>query len=412
MWWWFSRSKVSEPEAQIDESSASKTDSSHPASAHLLDLQQTVGNQAVQRMIADPPAGGTGSSVTHTSHAGGERLPQDIRELMEARFGEDFGDVRVHADEEAATSTVELGAKAYTVGRDIYFGQGMYAPTGPEGQRLIAHELTHVVQQDRASGCPASEHELSEPTDTAEREAEAVAETMEKGGRMPTIVSEGKGIQRDVGWAQRGPLPDPYNELLLLNSFAKKFLDAAKLIHQNPAAMKLVNEAEAAGVQFGGYSEDSPGKTLGRAYTVGNTVYVPRSRTDPILAMKSFLFELNNALRAPNFAAFTEEATKGSKGSLSAKQYAYKITEQEVEGMLRLGEIWFETKKTMPKSPKTDVYDAPFYLPDYEAVRSGKKTKDELVKEVLKRVYDTGTLKGKTVEQNYMEQYEMLSGGK
>src|SRR4029078_2952866 len=117
-----------------------------------------------------------------------------------------------------------------------------------------------------------------------------------------------------------------------------------KLMKKNQAGMKLVNEAEAAGIEFGGYSEDGSGPTLGRAYTSGKSVYVPKTRTDPIIAMSDFLFELNNALRAPKFAELNKEAAKGSKGSLTAKQFAYKNVEQEVEGMLRLGEIWFETK--------------------------------------------------------------------
>lgn len=318
--------------------------------------------------------GETANEIDNIRFNGGSLLDTNTREFMESRFGYNFSKVRIHADRMTARSAENVSALAYTIGNDIVFGIGQYQPNTLEGRRLLAHELTHVVQQDT----------------------------------MTSTMS----IQRDVGWAGRGPLPDPYGELLLLNAFAKKFLDAAKLIHQNPVAMKLVNEAETAGVQFGGYAEDGPGKTLGRAYTSGTTVYVPKTRTDPVMAMKSFLFELNNALRAPKFAELTKEATKGSKGALSASQYAYKMAEQEVEGMLRLGAIWFETRKTAPKDPKTDVYNAPFYLPDYESVKNGKKTKDDLVKEVLKRVYDTGTLKGKTVEQYYTEYYEKISGGK
>lgn len=412
MRWWFFRSKAAAPETKTAEPSSQEAVPPHSAAARLLDLQQSVGNQAVQRMITESSLETEETVQSHTAHTGGEALPQDVRENMEARFGEDFRDVRVHADDAAATTTTALDAGAYTIGRDVYFARGMYAPQDPEGQRLIAHELTHVVQQKRAGGVPALQNEVSEPIDSSEREAEAVAQRIERNEPIPTVVSPGEGLQRDVGWARRGPLADPYGEILLLNSFAAKFLEAAKLIYKNPAAMKLVDEAEVAGVQFGGYAEDGPAKAIGRAYTVGNTVYVPKTRTDPFMAMRSFLFELNNGIRAPKFAELTNEATKGIKGTLTAKQYAYQMLEQEVEGMLRLGEIWLETKKTMPKGPKTDVYDVQFYLSDYEAVRGGKKTKDDLVKEVMKRVYDNGTLKGKTHEQYYMEYYEQLSGAK
>ncbi|HKD09618.1 MAG TPA: DUF4157 domain-containing protein [Bryobacteraceae bacterium] len=76
-------------------------------------------------------------------------LPIDrgVRELMEPRFGYDFSGVRVHADDAARKSTREMRAKAYTVRSEIVFDPEYYAPATPEGQRLIAHELTHVVQQ-------------------------------------------------------------------------------------------------------------------------------------------------------------------------------------------------------------------------------------------------------------------------
>jgi hypothetical protein len=67
---------------------------------------------------------------------------------MEPRFGHDFSKVRIHADAQAAESARAVSAKAYTVGQHIVFGQGRYAPQSSEGQRLIAHELTHVVQQN------------------------------------------------------------------------------------------------------------------------------------------------------------------------------------------------------------------------------------------------------------------------
>jgi Domain of unknown function (DUF4157) len=411
MSWWFSRSKSEEAEADIDAPPSPEATPGHTVEDRLLTLQRSAGNKSVQRMVAKTSSETADTSLPVPTRSGGEALPEGTRELMESRFGESFDDVRIHADEEAAASAVALGANAYTTERDIYFGRGKYAPKSPEGERLLAHELTHVIQQEGTVGRPAFSDELSNRTDVAEREAEAVDDAMRRGERIPKIVSIGTGIQRDVGWAQRGPLPDPYGTLLLLNAFAAKFLEAAKLIYKNPAAMNLVNEAEAAGIQFGGYAEDGPAKDAW-AYTIGNTVYVPKARTDAVVAMSDFLFELNNALRAPKFAAIDTEATKGSKGSLSAKDYAYKTVELEVEGMLRLGEIWFEMKKGGPKGGEWDKYDADFFLSEYKAFKDGKKTKDDMIKNVLKRVYSSGKDKGKSVEQFYMEEYKSLSGGK
>jgi hypothetical protein len=69
---------------------------------------------------------------------------------MANRFGADFSDVRVHAAARAADSAAELNASAYTVGRDVVFGAGRYDPAGDHGRRLLAHELTHTLQQGAA----------------------------------------------------------------------------------------------------------------------------------------------------------------------------------------------------------------------------------------------------------------------
>src|SRR5262249_2574029 len=78
----------------------------------------------------------------------GQPLDPATRAFMEPRFGYDFSGVRVHTDARAAESARAVSALAYTVGRDVVFGAGQYAPETHEGQRLMAHELTHVVQQD------------------------------------------------------------------------------------------------------------------------------------------------------------------------------------------------------------------------------------------------------------------------
>ena len=74
-------------------------------------------------------------------------MPEFIRAFFEPRFGYDFSKVRIHADNRAVETAQALNARAFIVGRDIVFGAGEYAPKTPQGKRLIAHELTHVVQQ-------------------------------------------------------------------------------------------------------------------------------------------------------------------------------------------------------------------------------------------------------------------------
>jgi hypothetical protein len=109
---------------------------------------------------------------------GGSPLPAGVRAFMEPRFGADFGRVRVHADAEAARMNRELNARAFTRGRDIYFGAG----SSPGNDALTAHELTHVVQQSggplaggepRAPGGPAALQRVVELRPPGAREASA-----------------------------------------------------------------------------------------------------------------------------------------------------------------------------------------------------------------------------------------------
>jgi hypothetical protein len=81
------------------------------------------------------------------SRGGGSPLPSEVRAYMEPRFEADFGSVRVHTGDEASQLNRALSAQAFTHGQDIYLGEGKYAPGSDAGKRLLAHELTHVVQQ-------------------------------------------------------------------------------------------------------------------------------------------------------------------------------------------------------------------------------------------------------------------------
>ena len=77
----------------------------------------------------------------------GQAMDVNTRSFMEPRFGMDFSGVRIHADKQAAQMSQGINARAFTVGSDIYFNQGAYTPGTTDGKKLLAHELTHVVQQ-------------------------------------------------------------------------------------------------------------------------------------------------------------------------------------------------------------------------------------------------------------------------
>lgn len=105
-----------------------------------------------------------------TSKGGGKPLTEDARAYMEPRFGADFSGVRVHADSEAAGMNRALNAQAFTHGRDVYMGEGKYNPDSDAGKRLLAHELTHVVQQ----GGARAEAQLQPTFGWSQRDAGAV----------------------------------------------------------------------------------------------------------------------------------------------------------------------------------------------------------------------------------------------
>lgn len=107
--------------------------------------------EPVQAKAASRPAPSISPKVATNIHAmkgGGQPLPEATRAAFEPRFGYDFSHVRVHTDTPATESAAAIKARAFTVGSDIAFGAGEYAPESAAGQKLLAHELTHVVQQD------------------------------------------------------------------------------------------------------------------------------------------------------------------------------------------------------------------------------------------------------------------------
>jgi len=86
-----------------------------------------------------------------STRGGGDALPETERTFFESRFGQSFGDVRIHTGSEAAGMNAQLGARAFTHQHDVYFGAGEFRQGSDEGRHLLAHELTHVVQQTRGN---------------------------------------------------------------------------------------------------------------------------------------------------------------------------------------------------------------------------------------------------------------------
>jgi hypothetical protein len=113
-------------------------------------LGEQGGETSVQRqaMTGDTPeVSPEVESHINGSRGGGQPLPDGVRGSMESKFGQDFGGVRVHTGAGSAGAARSLNAQAFTTGQDIHFGAGQYRPGTPAGDKLLAHELTHTVQQ-------------------------------------------------------------------------------------------------------------------------------------------------------------------------------------------------------------------------------------------------------------------------
>lgn len=172
----------------------------------------------MQRVAVTAPLVNNVPPIVHdVLNSPGQPLDARIRAFMEPRFGYDFSSVRVHTDTKAAESAQAVNALAYTVGRDVVFGEGQYEPGAREGRRLLVHELTHVVQQgDRSS--IQGKLALGAADDHFEREAENISERVMQGGIIgkPSQAMEAL-LQRtpDVGFIvhdlsrDKGKLDDP-----------------------------------------------------------------------------------------------------------------------------------------------------------------------------------------------------------
>jgi len=214
----------------------------------LPDRKSTV----VQRCSCGEPGGGTGQCdeckekgalrrvesassssdtappiVTEVLGSPGRPLDPSTRDFMEPRMGHDFSQVRVHTDARAAESARAVSALAYTVGHHVVFGHGAYNPRTSAGQRLLAHELTHVVQQGQTSTRGVARTTQSSP-ETFPKECRAgtcqVSDVLQRAGdpaaipvgfACPTDLTAGKPAGTDLLFPSDGAAITPTHTALL-----------------------------------------------------------------------------------------------------------------------------------------------------------------------------------------------------
>jgi hypothetical protein len=139
--------------------------------------RQTQAEKLIQRKTTGDAQVQTAPPIAHeVLRSSGQPLDVATRAFMERRFGHDFSRVRVHLDSQAAASARDVNALAYTVGRDIVFAHGQFAPHTASGQRLLAHELAHTLQQGvAAEQVTMGDFRVGQQNDPFEHEAERVS---------------------------------------------------------------------------------------------------------------------------------------------------------------------------------------------------------------------------------------------
>ena len=192
-------SKPSKPEStdQFENEPVGESRDKHA----LTQLQRQIGNRAVQRLLAQRAGDGAfeldeaTQARINRERGGGQPLDDAAQTNMSETLGQDLSAVRVHTSPEADALNRDLGAKAFTTGRDIFFSEGAYEPHSTGGQELLAHELTHVAQQSSGAVGGGSGMTVNAPGDVYEQEADAVAKTVVSRAKR---AASGTEIQRQT----------------------------------------------------------------------------------------------------------------------------------------------------------------------------------------------------------------------
>lgn len=195
------------PASDLDEGKQKARPGHEPndAASAVSALQNMVGNRVVQRLLAqrsgDEPfeLDQETESRINSQRGGGQSLDEGVRENLEGAMGQDMGGVRVHTTPESDALNKQLGAKAFTTGSDIFFGEGQYDPHSSSGQELIAHEATHVVQQSTGMVDGGAGMTVNAPGDEYEQEADDIASRVMRSPQEPSaqpgLIQEEMGIQ-------------------------------------------------------------------------------------------------------------------------------------------------------------------------------------------------------------------------
>ena len=181
---------------------------------YALQLQRQYGNRYVQRVVGlsrregdQPEVAPEVESAIERKRGGGKQLDDGLRGHMESAFATDFSGVRIHTDAESSSLNRAINAVAFTTGQDIFFGQGAYNPDNSAGRELVAHELTHVVQQGGST--VRGKLVVGAPDNAEEREADEVARRVAVSGDERESLEKHDDEEEPVAPSAPGPVAAP-----------------------------------------------------------------------------------------------------------------------------------------------------------------------------------------------------------
>jgi hypothetical protein len=194
----------------------------HQSLGSTLKKNQQIGNRILQRLITQFDGGEdfnldkeTANRINH-ERCGGQVLDGNIQARMSEVTGQGFSNVKVHTGPASHTLNEQLNAKAFTTGSHIFFRNGAYNPNSSSGQELLAHELTHVIQQrSGAVGSGGGRMTVNAPGDRFEQEADAVAKAVTSQAATPDVqrqMPEEEDEELQTTSLQRQEIPEDKEE--------------------------------------------------------------------------------------------------------------------------------------------------------------------------------------------------------
>jgi hypothetical protein len=259
------------PESSVDRVAGSSSSLPSSTSIHRLfgppdasGVNTRVDGPAVSGLVSREARDGNGvvegaeDAVATASSSSGSALPDALLPKFENSLGADLSSVRVHTGAESAAAADAVGARAYTMGQDIHFGAGQYDPSSAGGERLLAHEVAHTVQQGTGAPTRQNKLEVSSPDDPFEHEADGAAHAMVAGA--PFAISRGsasaaRAIARERKWefgagAKATPIGD---------GFVKFQVEGSAKVEQSFAALTISGQVSAGGEAEVKWKPDSKG---------------------------------------------------------------------------------------------------------------------------------------------------------